>query len=102
MFATNNMDNKIPVEINSLSYMVTMSDFEVSHQAPGNTISSSAHWLKCVASVLSDVPLLVATLWAESWALIRVLRSAWLRHVWTWSIIIIIRNNDYTCIAQSW
>ena len=29
MFATNNMDNKIPVEINSLSYMVTMSDFEV-------------------------------------------------------------------------
>ena len=46
-----------------------------------STISSSAHWLKRVASVLSDVPLSVATLWAESWALIRVLRSARLRHV---------------------
>ena len=42
---------------------------------------SYAHWLKRVASVLSDVPLSVATLWAESWALIRVLRSALLRHV---------------------
>ena len=35
-----------------------------------STISSSAHWLKRVASVLSDVPLSVAILWAESWALI--------------------------------
>ena len=42
---------------------------------------SFAHWLKRVASVLSDVPLLVATLRAESWALIRVLRSAQLRYV---------------------
>ena len=42
---------------------------------------SCAHWLKRVASVLSDVPLSVATLRAESWALIRVLRSARLRHV---------------------
>ena len=44
---------------------------------------SCAHWLKRVASVLSDVPLSVATctLKAESWALIRVLRSARLRHV---------------------
>ena len=42
---------------------------------------SCTHWLKRVASVLSDAPLSVATLWAESWALIRVLRSARLRHV---------------------
>ena len=42
-----------------------------------------AHWLKRVDSVLSDVPLSVATLSmrAESWALIRVLRSARLRYV---------------------
>ena len=38
---------------------------------------SCAHWLKRVASVLSDVPLSVVTyIEAESWALIRVLRSA--------------------------
>ena len=41
----------------------------------------SSHWLKRVVSVLSDVPLSVATLRAESWALIRVLRSARLRYV---------------------
>ena len=40
-----------------------------------------AHWLKRVVSVLSDVPISVATLRAESWALIRILRSARLRHV---------------------
>ena len=42
---------------------------------------SCAHWLKRVASVLSDVTLSVATLRAESWTLIRVLRSARLWHV---------------------
>ena len=46
---------------------------------------SCAHWLKRVASVLSDVPLSVATLRAESWAFITVLRSSRLRHVsFTW------------------
>ena len=54
---------------------------------------SCAHWLKRVASVLSDVPLLVATLRAESWALIRVLRSAQLVIiiiVLVWRFIILI------------
>ena len=72
---------------------------------------SCAHWLKRVASVLSDVPLSVATLWVESWALIRVLRSAPLRHVsLTWLLspplaratndrpaVMIQPSDSYTC-----
>ena len=42
---------------------------------------SCAHWLKRVASVISDVPLSVATFRAESWALIGELRSTRLRQV---------------------
>ena len=74
---------------------------------------SCTHWLKCVASVISDVPLSVATLRAESWALIRVLRSARLRHVsLTWLLspplardtndrpaVIFQPSDSYTCSA---
>ena len=51
------------------------------HTASSLLCWSCTHWLKRVASVISDVPLSVATLRAESWAFIRVLRSARLRHV---------------------
>ena len=71
---------------------------------------SCTHWLKCVASVISDVPLSVATLRAESWALIRVPR---LRHVsLTWLLspplapatndrpaVIFQPSDSYTCSA---
>ena len=64
-----------------------------------------------VASVLSDVPLSVATLRVESWTLIRVLRSAQLRHVsLTWLLspplaratnncpaVIFQLSDSYTC-----
>ena len=50
-----------------------------------------------MASVLSDVPLSVATLRTKSWALIRVLRSAQLRHVsltWLLSLPLDRATND--------
>ena len=58
-----------------------------------------AHRLKCVASVISDVPLMGShiALRAESWALIRVLRSARLRHVsltWLLSPLLARDTND--------
>ena len=72
---------------------------------------SCTHWLKCVASVISDVPLSVATLRVECWALIRVLRSARLWYVsLTWllspplardtndrSAVIFQPSDSYTC-----
>ena len=74
---------------------------------------SCTHWLKRVASVISDVPLSVATLRAESCALIRVLRSARLRHAsLTWLLspplaratndrpaVIFQPSNNNTCSA---
>ena len=74
---------------------------------------SCTHWLKCVASVISDVSLSVATVRAESRALIRVLRSARLRHVsLTWWLspplardtndrpaVIFQPSDSYTCSA---
>ena len=55
---------------------------------------SCAHWLKRVASVLSDVTLSVATLRAESWALIRVLRSARLWLPWLLSPPLVRATNN--------
>ena len=74
---------------------------------------SCTRWLKCIASVISDVPLSVATLRAESWALIGVLRSARLWHMsLTWLLspplaratnnrpaVIFQPSDSYTCSA---
>ena len=65
----------LPPEINWAHRMLSQSS------ASSLLCWSCTHWLKRVTSVISDVPLSVATLRAESWALIRVLRSARLRHV---------------------
>ena len=62
---------------------------------------SCAHWLKHVASVLPDVPLSIASLRAESWALIRVLRTARLRHVsltWFLSPPLARTTNDHPAV----
>ena len=59
------------------------------------------HWPKRVASVLSNVPLSVAKLRTESWALIRVLWSARLRHVsltWLLSPLLVRATNDHPAV----
>ena len=95
----------LPQEINWAQRMLSQSS------ASSLLRWSCAHWLKRVASVLSDVPLSVATLRAENWALIRVLRSDRLRHVsLTWFLspplaratndrpaVIFQSSDSYTC-----
>ena len=99
----------LPPEINWAHRMLSQSS------ASSLLCWSCTHWLKRVASVISDVPLSVATLRAENWALIRVLRSAraWLRHTsLTWLLspplapatndrpaVIFQPSNSYTCSA---
>ena len=83
--------HRLPPEINWAHRMLSQSS------ASSLLHWSCAHWLKRVASVLSDVPLSVATLRTKSWALIRVLRSAQLRYVsltWLLSLPLDRATND--------
>ena len=97
----------LPLEINWAHRMLSQSSASILLRW------SCAHWLKRAASVLSDIPLSVATLWAESWALIGVLHSAQHWHVsltWLLSPPLARATNDrpavmfqpsdsYTCIT---
>ena len=81
----------LPPEINWAHRMLSQSS------ASSLLCWSCAHWLKHVASILSNVPRSVATLRAESWALIRVLQSARLRYVfltWLLSLLLARATND--------
>ena len=81
----------LPPEINWARRMLSQSS------ASSLLCWSCTHWLKCVASVISDVPLMGSHIEAEGWALIRVLRSAQLRHVsltWLLSPLLARDTND--------